>query len=114
MAALERPNPLVEVASKVGVAWSAISGVLGALVTYGVLTGAQGDAITAAGAEAQDTITAFGTALGGVLPLIAGIVAAFSTAKIGKAKVTPVEDPRDNNGTPLVPAISDVPPGAEV
>lgn len=97
-------NPLTEIASKIGTGWSALSGVIGALVSYGVLSGAQGEALTAAGAQAQDTVTAFGTVLGGVLPLIAGVVSAFSTAKVGEGKVTPVADPRANDGTPLVPA----------
>lgn len=96
-------NPLTDVAAKVGTGWSALSGVIGALVTYGVLSGAQGEALTAAGAEAQNTVTAFGTLLGGVLPLIAGVVSAFGTAKIGEGHVTPVVDPRAVDGTPLVP-----------
>ena len=99
-----RPNPLGAVASKVGVAWSAAAGVVGALVTFGVLTGVQGDAITAAGQAAEGTVTATGTVLAGVLPLIAGVVASFRTASAGKEVVTPVEDPRAADGTPLVPA----------
>lgn len=97
-------NPLADIAKKVGTGWSAIAGVIGALVTYGVLSGAQGDAITAAGAQAQDTVTAFGTVLGGMLPLISGVIAAFSTAKTGEGHVTPLADPRDNAGNRLVPA----------
>lgn len=100
----DRPNPLAEVASKVGVAWSAAGGLISALVTFGVLTAAQGDAVTAAGAAAEGTVTALGTVIAGVLPLIAGIVSAFRTAAAGKDKVTPVDDPRDNAGNPLTPA----------
>lgn len=96
-------NPLSDVAKKIGTGWSAIAGVVGALVTYGVLSGAQGDAITAVGAQAQDTVTAFGTVLGGVLPLISGVIAAFSTAKTGERHVTPIADPRNNDGQKLTP-----------
>lgn len=99
-------NPLADVASKVGTGWSALSGVIGALVTYGVLSGAQGEALTAAGAEAQNTVTAFGTVLGGLLPLIAGVISAFGTAKVGEGHVTPVASPRNNAGVPLVPAVA--------
>ena len=101
--AVSRPNPLKEAASKVGTAWSAASGVIGALVTYGVLSGAQGEALTAVGAEAQNTVTAFGTVLGGILPLIAGVVTAFSATSAAKDHVTPVADPRNNAGQPLTP-----------
>lgn len=107
----ERPNPLGVAASKVGVAWSAASAVIGALVTFGVLSTAQGEAITLAGAEAQNTVTAVGAVVGGILPLIAGVVASFRTASAGREAVTPVADPRTVDGIPLVPAL---PPGAEV
>lgn len=99
-----RPNPLGEAASKVGVAWSAASGIVSALVTFGALTAAQGDAVTAAGAAAEGTVTALGTVLAGILPLIAGVVSAFRTASAGKEHVTPVASPRDNEGRVLVPA----------
>lgn len=72
-------------------------GIVGALVTaavgYGILTLAQGDAVV------------------GLLGLIPGIVAAisnavtaFQVAKRGAEVVTPVADPRDNTGAPLVRA----------
>lgn len=99
-----RPNPLGEVASKVGVAWSAAGGLISALVTFGALTAAQGDAVTAAGMAAEGTVTALGTVLAGVLPLIAGVVSAFRTSAAAKDHVTPVRDPRNDAGQPLVPA----------
>lgn len=99
----DRPNPLSEAASKVGVAWSAAGGIVSALVAFGALTAAQGDAVTAAGQAAEGTVTALGTVLAGVLPLIAGVVASFRTASAGKDKVTPVDDPRSVDGRPLVP-----------
>ena len=81
----------------------AAQGVVGALVSFGVLSGAQGEALTAAGAEAQNTITAFGTVLGGILPLIAGVITAFTATGAARDHVTPSADPRDNAGRPLTP-----------
>lgn len=100
---VDRPNPLKDAASKVGTAWSAASGVVSALVAYGVLNVAQGDAVTAAGESAQSTVTALGTVLAGVLPLITGLITAFRTSAAAKDHVTPVSDPRDNAGQPLTP-----------
>lgn len=101
---MDRPNPLAQIASKVGVAWSAASGLVSALITFGVLTVAQGDAVTAAGDAAPGTITALGTIVAGLLPIISGVVAAFRTAAAGRDVVTPVESPRDNDGNVLTPA----------
>lgn len=103
-----RPNPLGKVASSVGVAWAAASGVIGALVSFGALTAAQGDAVTAAGQAAESTTTALGTVIGGVLPLIGAIVTAFRTTTAGKDQVTPTADPRDNAGNVLIPAVAPV------
>lgn len=97
-----RPNPLGEVASKVGVAWAAAGGVVSALATFGVLSSVQASAIQAAGEAAPGTITAVGTVIAGILPLVTGIVSAFRTASAGKEKVTPVSDPRADDGTRLV------------
>lgn len=102
-------NPLAGVASKVGVAWSAAGGIVSALVAFGTLSAAQGEALTVAGDAAQGTVTGLGTLVAGVLPIIAGVVASFRTASAGKEVVTPVSSPRAADGTPLVPA---VPPAA--
>jgi hypothetical protein len=106
---VSRPNPLGKAASSVGTAWSAASGVVGALVTFGVLTAVQGDAITAAGTAAEGTVTALGTVLAGVLPLIAGIVSSFRTAAAAKDHVTPVTDPRNDAGQALTPDVVPAP-----
>lgn len=100
-----RPNPLGQAASKIGVAWAAASGVVGALVTFGVLTAAQGDAVTAAGQAAESTTTALGTVIGGVIPLIGAIVTAFRTTAGAKDQVTPIADPRNNAGVALTPDV---------
>ena len=89
----ERPNPLGNAASHAGTAWSGVAGLIGALVTFGTLTSAQGDAINAAGAALSPTIIALGTVLAGVIPLIGGIVASFRTAAAARDHVTPVSDP---------------------
>jgi len=89
----DRPNPLNEVASKVGAAWSAIAGLVGALVAFGVLTAAQGQAITAVGEVAPTVVTALGTLVAGLMPLIGGLVASFRTVKVGREYVTPISDP---------------------
>lgn len=106
-----RPNPLGEAASKIGVAWSAAAAVVSALVSFGALTAAQGEAVTAAGMAAEGTVTALGTVLAGVLPLIAGVVASFRTSAAAKPHVTPVTDPRNDAGQALVPAVAPRIPG---
>jgi hypothetical protein len=99
----DRPNPLKEVASKVGVAWAAATGLVGALVTFGVISGAQAEAVNTAGNAAPDLILAAGTVIAGVAGLVGGIVSAFRTADAGKDHVTPLSSPRDNDGNVLVP-----------
>lgn len=106
----ERPNPLGDAASKAGTAWSGVAGLLGALVTFGTLTSAQGDAIGAAGNALSPTIIALGTVLAGVIPLIGGIVASFRTAAAARDHVTPVSDPMVAVGGTLVPLTPDVGP----
>lgn len=101
---VDRPNPLQGVANKVGTAWAAVAAVLGAAVSFGVLSAAQAEALTALGQTLPGTIVALGTIAGAVIPLLGGIVSAFATAKVGKHEVTPTADPRDNFGNKLVPA----------
>lgn len=100
---MDRPNPLKDAASKVGTAWGAVSGLVSALVAFGALTAAQGDAITALGETAPSTITAIGTVIAGVLPVLSALIASFGTASAAKKNVTPVEAPMDNYGNKLTP-----------
>lgn len=100
---VDRPNPLKEAAQKVGVAAGAAAAVIGALVSYGVLSVSQGDALSAAAASAQSTTTALGTVVGGVIPLIGAVVAAFTSTNAAKQHVTPVSSPRDDAGNVLAP-----------
>jgi hypothetical protein len=104
----DRPNPLGTAASKVGTAWSAAAGVVGALVAFGVLSSAQADALNAAGSAAPDALVALGTLIAGVVPLVSGVVASFRTAAAARDHVTPVADPRavdpvSGDLVPLVP-----------
>lgn len=86
-------NPLRSIAGSV----SKVVGVLSALVTslagYGIVTAVQGDAVTG-----------LLGALPGIVTLIGTVIAAFQTATRGENQVTPLSDPRANDGTPLVPA----------
>lgn len=97
-------NPLREVAGKVGVAWSVVSGLVSALAMFGVLSVATAHAITAAGDALPSTIVALGTVIAGITPIVGGIVAAYRTAVHGENHVTPVSDPRSADGSRLVSA----------
>lgn len=100
----DRPNPLAKVAATVGGVVATLAGIVGTLVQLGVLNATQADAISAAGAAAEPTLNATGLLIGGLLPLISALVAAFSTVKIGKQDVTPVSSPMDNHGNVLIPS----------
>jgi cadmium resistance protein CadD (predicted permease) len=90
-------NPLQKVAGQVTKVVGILSALATSLVGYGIVTAVQGDAVTGL----------LGT-LPGLLTLLGTAIAAFKTANKGEEVVTPVADPRDNAGTPLVPA-GDVP-----
>lgn len=92
--ASDRPNPLGHVASTVGAAWAAVSGIVSALTMFGILTIAQGDAIRVAGEAAPSTIAALGAAITGVVTIVGGLISAFRTVAHGKEHVTPIADPR--------------------
>lgn len=99
-----RPNPLGEIAAKIGPAWGALSGVLVALVPLGIMSQTQVDAIDAAGDSAVDAVGIIAPIVGGVVALVLAAVQSFVQAKASKGRVTPVESPRDNAGNVLVPA----------
>lgn len=99
-----RPNPLGEIAAKIGPAWGALSGVLVALVPLGILSQTQVDAIDAAGDSAVDAVGVIAPIVGGVVALVLAAVQSFVQAKVSKDRVTPVESPRDNDGNVLIPA----------
>lgn len=100
----DRPNPLGKVAATVGAAVAGVIGVVGFFVQFGVLNQAQADAVVAAGAAAEPTLNALGLILGGLVPIVSGLVAAWATARVGKHEVTPTTSPMDNFGNKLVPS----------
>ncbi|WP_199444445.1 hypothetical protein [Umezawaea beigongshangensis] len=87
-----RPRPLVAAARGLGGAITALGSIVAALVGWGVVTAAQGDAITG---------------LLGVLPAVVTAVTAVLVAtgivRQAEPRVTPLVDPRDDTGVPLVP-----------
>ena len=105
MTDVDRPNPLKDVAAKVGMAVASLMGIVGALVQFGVWTAAQGQAVTDLGNALPGAIEAVGVVVGGLVPLASAVWAAFHVAARGKDQVTPVASPRDNDGNPLVPVV---------
>lgn len=90
-----RPTPLDDAASKV----SKTVGTLSALAT--ALAGA---GIALISAEQADALTALLGAVPGVVALVGAVLAAFRVRDVAKPDVTPVADPRADDGTPLVRA----------
>jgi hypothetical protein len=75
-----RPRPLRVAASIVGGLTALVSGLVGS----GLFTGGQGDAVT------------------GIITAVLALLAAFGIAVTVEPKVTPLTDPRDREGRPLV------------
>jgi uncharacterized protein with von Willebrand factor type A (vWA) domain len=90
-----RPAPLDEAAGRV----SRVVGTLSALVTA-----LAGSGIAVLSAEQADALTALLGAVPGLVTLVAVALAAFRVRDLAKPEVTPVEDPRTSDGTPLVRA----------
>lgn len=104
-----RPQPILDAFKSVGVALSGLGGVVTTLVTLGVLSTDEADAVNSAlsyGVQASEVLGA--VAAGGVA-IVVGLLSAFGAGKTAQGRVTPVEDPRANDGTPLTPAV-DTPP----
>lgn len=101
----ERPNPLRDAAKSVAALWATLATIVGALVQFGVLNAAQGDALTTAGTQLSPTLLLVGTVVAGVVPLVTGLVAAFRTAAKARPEVTPVADPRAEVRGVLVPMV---------
>lgn len=77
-----RPRPLRVAASIVGGLTALVAGLVGS----GLFTAAQGDAVT------------------GVITAVVAALGAFGFVVTGERQVTPVTDPRDQAGRPLMPA----------
>lgn len=104
-----RPNPIKDAFKSVGVALSGLGGVVATLVTLGVLTTDQADSVYTAldyGVNSSDVI---GSLVSGAVAIIVGLVASFGSGQTAKGRVTPVEDPRAADGTPLTPAVETPP-----
>ncbi len=76
-----RPRPLRTAASIIGGLTALVAGLVGS----GLLTTPQGDAIT------------------GVISAVVAALGAFGVVIAGERKVTPLVDPRDDEGQPLIP-----------
>lgn len=101
----DRPNPIMAAVASVGSAVSAVLGVVAFLVQYGVLTPEQGQALNDAGTVIVADANPTGSIISGLFVAFTGIAASFAAGKVAKQKTTPVEDPRDSLGRPLVPAV---------
>jgi hypothetical protein len=89
-----RPTPLDDAARRA----VKIAGTISAL-----LTALAGSGIAVLTAEQADALTALVGATPGLIALAGAAMAAFGTAAQAKPDVTPVDDPRDNQGNMLVP-----------
>lgn len=87
----DRPRPIRAAATRL----SKMLGVAGALVTalvgWGILTAAQGDAVTGL----------LGT-LPGIVTAVTTVLAAFGVARRSEPLVTPMSDPRTDTGAPFM------------
>lgn len=92
MDTIDRPNPLENAARRA----TKIAGTVGALAT--ALAGAGISLITV---EQASALTALAGAAPGLVTLVGVAWAAFGTARLAKPEVTPVADPRDNQGNTL-------------
>lgn len=99
-----RPQPIIDAFKSVGVAMHSLAGVVVTLVTLGVLSATQGEALTETLDYGFANAQVIGSVVAGGATIVMGLIASFSQGKTAQARVTPIEDPRDNDGTPLVPA----------
>lgn len=86
-----RPVPIRDAFRSVGSAVAFAGSVLTSLVGYGILDQVQGDALT----------NLLGLVPGAVAAVTA-VLMAFGVRAQAEPKVTPAEDPRTDDGTPLV------------
>lgn len=89
----KRPEPIRDAFKSVGTAIAFAGSVVGSIVGWGLLTEAQGDAVTG-----------LLGAIPGVVALVTHVLTAFGVINAAEPKVTPNEDPRDGAGRKLVAA----------
>lgn len=106
----DRPNPLTKVAASVGLIVPTVLSLAGAAVTLGYLSSEKAAAITTAAAALPDAIIQAGAVAALLIGLVSGAAGAFTTAKVGAGKVTPIESPAiedPSNPGKLVPMVID-------
>jgi hypothetical protein len=86
-----RPRPILEAFKSVGSAVALIGSIVTSLVGWGIISATQGDAVNG-----------LLGAIPGVVALVTSLLSAFGVVKSAEPKVTPVSDPVDNSGRPLV------------
>jgi hypothetical protein len=86
-----RPQPVREAASAVSRVTGLFGSVLTALVGIGILTAVQGDALVA-----------LLGAIPGLITLATTVLAVFGVVRRAEPDVTPVADPRNRDGVPLI------------
>ena len=99
-----RPTPLRDIASKVSATIGVIGGLVAGLVTAGVLSSTQADAL----GDSFTAVDLLFSAVIGVITALSGLTTAWRTAKAGEEKVTPVASPMNNDGVRLAPLSADV------
>ncbi len=87
-----RPRPLYSAASRLSKILGTIGALTTALVGWGVVTVAQGDAVDGL----------LGT-IPGVVTAVFTVLSAFGVVRAGEPQVTPVESPRNDAMEPLFP-----------
>lgn len=85
-------HPLKRVAAKVGAVTAVIGGAVSTAATIGAISADQSTAV-------QGTLTAVSV----LATALAALAAAFGVRSAGEPLVTPVADPRADDGTPLIP-----------
>lgn len=107
---VDRPNPVADALGKVAPILSALVGVVSALGSAGVFSQAQVTATQAYAAEiatVADPSGPLAVTVGAVIGLVTAGATYLGTMRAGKgatAHTTPVSDPRDRDGVPLVRA----------
>jgi len=110
-----RPNPLAKAATVVGAVVAGLAGLIGAAVQIGIVSPAQADAMSTAGAQLPTLLTSAGGVVTLATGIVAGLLGAFGTAALGKKDVTPVSSPAiedPNNPGALIPLVPKYDPPA--
>jgi hypothetical protein len=86
-----RPRPIHEAFKSVGGAVAFLGSLVASLAGWGIITATQGDAITGLLGLVPGAVTA-----------VSVLLAAFGVVRRAEPEVTPMIDPRDDDGTPFV------------